>query len=160
MSRRIISTISGKGRKIPATGPPTFWPLMVGLRTIGAYGCVIQMLINSHECGTRLKAQWKSNLLPSWNLLVLNSFCQVLWLGHYFKGCTLPSSLLFHLDTPKLLSTFQHQIKCTLLYPKHPPKDKTFCKSTQTFLWASFMFLTTQCLVSWSFPSLISFARL
>ena len=37
MNGRIISTVLGKGQTVPGIGePPTFWPFMVGLRTVMA----------------------------------------------------------------------------------------------------------------------------
>ena len=47
-----------------------------------AQGYAIQhMLMQYNEHILRHKVQWKSNFLPSWNQLILTSFCHVLWLG-------------------------------------------------------------------------------
>ena len=68
MSGRISPTILEKGWRFPGIGPPpTFWPFMVGLRTVMApVGVSLSMLIHYNECIMRLKFYWKLNLLPSW----------------------------------------------------------------------------------------------
>ena len=105
-------SIWDKGQGFPGIGPwPTFWPLMVGLRTVMALvGVSFSMLIYYNEHIMRLKVYWKFNLPPSWTQLVLTSLCHVLWPYHSFKCCALLPSLLFqpHLIYSTLLPIINH----------------------------------------------------
>ena len=59
----------GKGQGFPGIGPPpSFWPFMVGLKTVlvGAGGCDALMLTYYSKCLTMLKVCWKSTHPPSW----------------------------------------------------------------------------------------------
>ena len=57
MTRRIISTILGKGQRFPGIEPlPTFWPFMVNIRTLMVpMGESFIMLIYYKECILKLK---------------------------------------------------------------------------------------------------------
>ena len=68
MSGRNILTMLDKGQGFPGVGaPPTFWPFIVGFRTVMApVGVSFSMLIYYSDCIIRLKVYWKSNLPPSW----------------------------------------------------------------------------------------------
>ena len=98
---RLIPTILGKGQRfLGIWPPPTFYPVMVNLRTVdGAGGCVIQMLTCCNEYMMMLKVYWKSDLLLSQTQLVRISFCHVPCLCRSFKSCALPFPSYFTVTT-------------------------------------------------------------
>ena len=66
----------------PIRTRPRFWHsqslpsgISISLLSVSIRGL---MCYNEHKMW--LKVHWKSNLLPPWTLLVLTSFCHVLWL--------------------------------------------------------------------------------
>ena len=92
MSGKVIPIILGTGQGFPGIGPPhTFWPFMVGLRTVTVLvGVPLSMLVYHNEPIVSLKVHWKLNPLPSWTSLLPTGLYHVLWLHHSFKSCALP----------------------------------------------------------------------
>ena len=96
MSGRNILAILGRGMGISRNWESHVFTFVVCLGSVMAsVGMSFSLLTCYSEHLMRLKFHWKLNLLPSWTLLVLNSFFHVLAQCHSFKCCALPPSLLF-----------------------------------------------------------------
>ena len=99
MSGRIIPSILGSWRGFPGSGPPlTFWPFVVGLRTVmvpvGVSVKYTNILQWAHNESQGLLGVQCSAIL---DLIGCNQF--LLYpqrLCHSFKSCALPPSLLCH----------------------------------------------------------------
>ena len=66
MSGRIIPVILGTGRRYPGIGVLlTFWPFVLGLRTVMALmGVPLSTLLYYNESIMRLKVRWKPKFPP------------------------------------------------------------------------------------------------
>ena len=109
MSRRIIPIILGTGWRFPGTGPlPTFWHFMVSLRTV-------MVLVGVSFTANVL--QWmydKAQGLLEVDLsamLLLTSFCHVLWLCHFLKVVPCPTASCFLFPSKILLPYFYEKQK-------------------------------------------------
>ena len=84
-----------RGGGFSGDGPlPTFWSLVVGLRTV--LSAVPFSLLICEACILRVKVWLKLTGLSSWTYFVLNNLCCVLGPCHSFEACPLLSFLLFH----------------------------------------------------------------
>lgn len=92
----LFQLFPGRGAGFPGIGlPPTFWPFMVGLRTLVVpVGMSLSMLMC---CYNEAQGPMEVKLSTNLDLVGSNRFLSYPpGLYHSFKGCALLPSLLFH----------------------------------------------------------------